>query len=251
MSEEVLFVRTKADAKASDVVAAVAAAHRAAGSPLLRSAALWQAGVPDELDDAQDDDESPEAEERAQVARAARRKALKACKRVVKGVAPLLAPAGRLHVLTPGLLPLGPLHLAGDERETTEDLQAAAAGRTLALGRGVPFADGYVLLTPDGEAVNIDSAYFDARRLKMWRFARNRHVSVRLTGIDPHRRKVAGIEDAGDVKQAAITYLKEVPVRPRQASRPVGSSVPKAFGTKCWLGPFRDAFAAPAPRATG
>ena len=35
---------------------------------------------------------------------------------------------------------------------------------------------------------------------------------MKLTGVDPHRRKVAGIEDAGDVQQAAITYLKEIPM---------------------------------------
>jgi hypothetical protein len=155
-----------------------------------------------------------EAEERAQAAREARRKALRTCRRIVKGVAPLLSPAGRLHVLSPGLLPPGPSHLAEDEAATAADLEAAAAGRTLALGRGEPLrADDSVLLSPDGEAVNIDAAYFDARGLKMWRFARNRHVSVKLTGVDPHRRKVGRIEDAGDVQQAAVTYLKEIPVR--------------------------------------
>jgi hypothetical protein len=153
-----------------------------------------------------------EAEERAEALRDARRKALKHCRRVVKGVAPLLSPAGRLHVLTPGMLPPGPAHLAEDEAVTAAELQAAAAGRTLALGRGEPLAEGATLLSPDGEAVTIDAAYFDAKRLKQWRFARNRHITVSLTGIDPHRRKVAGIEDVGDVQQAALTYLKELPM---------------------------------------
>ena len=243
---DVLFVRIEARTKGADVVAVVAAAHRAAGSPLLRSAALWLAGVPEEVEseEMRDDDEPAgatacrmppapaarfrepapplanvaccadarcraESEARAQEVR----KALRLCRRVVKGIAPLLAPAGRLHVLTPGLLPSGPTHLAEDEAETAADLQAAADGRTVAVGRGVPLRlDEYVLLSPDGEAVNIDAAFFNVRQLKMWRFARNRHVSVKLTGVDPHRRKVAGIEDAGDVQQTAITYLKEIPM---------------------------------------
>lgn len=61
--DDVLVVRTADGAKGADVVAAVAAAHRAAGSPALRSAALWQAGVPEELEDDagdhDDDDDSP------------------------------------------------------------------------------------------------------------------------------------------------------------------------------------------------
>ena len=205
-----LFVRIAARTKGADVVAAVAAALRAAGSPLLRSAALWLAGVPEELEseEMRDEDEpagaapcrmppAPAARSRAQAppranvaacadawwcaeseARAQEvRKALRLCRRVVKGVAPLLAPAGRLHVLTPGLLPPGPTHLAEDEAETAADLQAAADGRTLAIGRGVPLSlDEYVLLSPDGEAVNIDAAYFNVRALKMWRFARNRRA---------------------------------------------------------------------------
>ena len=145
--------------------------------------------------------------------REARRKALRTCRRVVKGVAPLLTPAGRIHVLTPGLLPDGPSHLAEDEAATAADLEAAAAGRTLAIGRGEPLGEEYQLLSPDGEAVNVDAAYFEAKALKSWRFARNRHVSIKLTGIDPHRRKVGRIEDAGDVQQTVITYLKEIPVR--------------------------------------
>jgi hypothetical protein len=62
--DDVLFVRHAAGAKASDVVAAVAAAHRAAGAPQLACAALWQAGVPPEADEgdaAADDDASPGA----------------------------------------------------------------------------------------------------------------------------------------------------------------------------------------------
>lgn len=56
--DDVLFVSTKAGAKGADVVAAVVAAHGAAGSPALRNAALWQAGVPEELDEdgGEDDD---------------------------------------------------------------------------------------------------------------------------------------------------------------------------------------------------
>jgi hypothetical protein len=244
--DDVLFVRTGAGAKGADVVTAVAAAHRAAGSPALRSAALWQVGVPEELEDEgvfHDDDDSPgtpshapqpfalmsraghqcascadamhptEAENRARLTREARRKALRTCRRVVKEIAPLLTPGGRVHVLSPGLLPPGPPHLAEDEAATAADLEASAAGRTLALCRGVPLAEDGVLLSPDGEAVNIDAAYFDARGLKMWRFARNRHISVKLTGVDPHRRKVGRIEDAGDVQQSVLTYLKEIPVR--------------------------------------
>ena len=213
---DVLFVRVAARTKGADVVAAVAAAHRAAGSPLLRSAALWLAGVPEELDkeEMHDEDEpagackrrmppAPAARSRARapyfanvarradatwcaeaVARAQEvRKALRLCRRVVKGVAPLLAPSGRLHVLTPGLLPPGPTHLAEDEAETAADLQAAADGRTLALGRGVPLSlDSYVLLSPDGEAVNIDAAYFSTQALNMWRFARNRRGIERVCG---------------------------------------------------------------------
>jgi len=246
--DDVLFVRHAAGASSREICAAVSAAHRAAGSPQLRSALLWQAGVADDGSNGRDDDDGgalepgalataahqprastapraphllaltrlrhAEAEEAAQTARAAHRKASKHCRRVVKGVAPLLAPTARLHVLTPGLLPAeGPPHLAEDEAELAGELEAAAAGRPLLLGRGAPLGDGCNLLSSDGEAVCVDAAYFDVKRLKQWRFARNRHVSVSLTGIDPHRRKVAGVEDAGDVQQAAITYLKEIPVR--------------------------------------
>ena len=213
---DVLFVRVAARTKGADVVAAVAAAHRAAGSPLLRSAALWLAGVPEELDkeEMHDEDEpagvckgrmppAPAARSRARAqyfasvvrradaawcaeaaARAQEvRKALRLCRRVVKGVAPLLVPSGRLYVLTPGLLPPGPTHLAEDEAETAANLQAAADGRTLALGRGVPLSlDSYVLLSPDGEAVNIDAAYFSTKALNMWRFARNRRGIERVCG---------------------------------------------------------------------
>lgn len=112
-------------------------------------------------------------------------------------------------MLTPGVLDTaGPLHLSeGAEVDAARELEEAAGGRPVAIGRGEPLEDTFSLVAVDRELVDITHTYWEHTLLKSWQFSRNRHNS----GVNPNNVTIGKLRDVSDLRQSVMTYLKELP----------------------------------------
>ena len=123
---------------------------------------------------------------------------------LVAGLEHVLQPSGRVHVLTPKLLPPkghNALDKVGPEAQVIRQLTEAAGGRFVAVGRAEPLRhEPYLCLSASGECVDVTHLLWHHHDLSAWQFSRDV-----LGGqvIDTHDRE--------DMKATILTVIMEVP----------------------------------------
>jgi len=128
--------------------------------------------------------------------------------RLTAALEPLLDRNARVHVLSSEVWAnrnssaTGNVVAAGDETELLQRLEAAAGGRSVAVGRGTTLSPNFQVLSLSGEAISVEHVYFESSGLRDWKYLRSREEQ----GAD------GAAFNRADLIQTVKTVLLEIPI---------------------------------------